>query len=163
MWKKIAIGGAVAAAIVGVGTAALATSGATTSGSPAGPTASTGPGAKVHGPFGRNPGELRRLGKNFEHAQIVTQNPKTKQFVTHDVIRGTVTSIDAGSITVQAADKVTERFTVTSDTVVRRRGGGQHGAGGKIAITDIKNGAHVLVIGTGTSTMTATRVIQLAS
>jgi hypothetical protein len=160
MWKRIAIGGAVAAAIVGVGTASLAETGSTTTpGSPA-PATSGAPNASAGKALRHHPGLARALARRTVHGQFVTQNPKTKQFVTHDVIRGSVTSVSATSITVLAADKTSETFTVNAATKVWTRTPGQKGSGKKAAIADVKTGDQVIVLGTGASTFTATRIVD---
>ncbi|HLY33994.1 MAG TPA: hypothetical protein VKQ07_05640 [Jatrophihabitantaceae bacterium] len=159
MWQKIAITGAVAAAIVGVGTAAVATSGPSTT--PGTPTTSSGTnsaaGAAAKG-LRKHPGLARAFGKRLVHGQVVTQDPNTKQLVTHDFIHGTVSSVSATSITVTAADKTSETFVVNSDTKVRLRTAGKSGSKGSIG--DVKSGDQVIVIGTGTSTFTATGILD---
>ena|SRR5689334_9501773 len=153
MWKKIAIGGSVAAAILGVGTASLAVTGdtPTTSGTGSAAPGAAAPGQGHHGKHGRNhpPGLGRELADHTLHGQFVTQDPKTKQFVTHDVIRGTVTAVSATSITVKAADNVSFTYTVNGDTAVRMRTADKHGAGTKSAIGDVKTGDKAVVLGTG--------------
>ena len=152
MWKKIAIGGTVAAAILGVGTASLAVTGdtPTTAG-----TGSSAPGfAAPNGAPGHrhgHPGLGRELAGRTLHGQFVTRDPKTKAFVTHDVIHGTVTAVSATSITVKAADNVSFTYTVNGDTAVRMHTAGKRGAGTKSAIGNVKSGDKVLVLGTGTS------------
>jgi hypothetical protein len=158
MWKKIAIGGAVAAAIVGVGTAAVATSGPTTPGSP---TTSTGTAGANSTAAHKHRGLARAIGaKRLVHGQIVTQNPKTKQFVTHDLIHGTVSAVSSTSITVTASDKTSETFAVNSGTKVRLRTVGKPGSGHAGSIGDVKTGDQVIVVGTGTSTFTATGILD---
>jgi len=147
MWKKIAIAGAVSAAILGAGGAALATSG---SGSPSVDAQTTAKASKLL----NNP----RLGRAI-HAQWVTQG-KDKSFVTHDAIRGQVTSVSATSISVKAADGVTQTYTVTADTVVRVKGAGKRSTG---AIDKVHSGDRVLVVGTGTTTLTASHVLDAGS
>jgi hypothetical protein len=157
MWKQIAIGGAVAAAIVGAGTAALATSGSPVS---SGTPATSGESQSTAAPAGRHARLGSELARHALHGQFVTQNPKTKQFVTHDVIRGSVTAVSATSITVQAADKTSETFVVDSGTKVRLRTAGKPGSGHAGSIGDVKTGDHVVVIGTGSSTFTATGILD---
>jgi len=138
MWKKIAIAGGVCAVIVGVGTAALATAGSS-------PSASAG---KHH------------AGKAMRHAlhgQWVTQDKDTKSFVTHDAIRGTVTAVSPSSITVRSLDKKSETFAVTKDTKVRIRANGK---GAKGTITQVHPGDQAIVLGTGTSTLTAHGILD---
>lgn len=149
MWKKIAIAGGVCAAIVGVGTAALATSGApATSGSPSSSSSSSS------APAGRH--ALGKAMRRALHGQWTTQNKKTKAFVTHDAIRGTVTAVSPTSITVQAVDKKSETYLVTSATKVRIR---TNGKGAKGAISQVHTGEQAIVVGTGTSPMTAGAIV----
>src|SRR5690242_7528030 len=98
MYRKILIGGVTAAAIVGAGGTALAVSGSDspTSGNPIAAAATQNP-AKGKANGKANHRLLRRLS----HAQIVTKGKDG--FVTHDLIKGSVTAVSATSITVQAA------------------------------------------------------------
>jgi hypothetical protein len=151
MYRKTLIAGATAAAIVGAGGTALALSGSdTTPGAPAGaaPTAAHHPGKGLLGK-GKM---LRRLA----HAQIVMRGKDG--FVTHDLIAGTVTSVSATTITVQASDKTSETFAVTKDTKVRVR---SNGKGAASTIAHVASGDHVLVAGTGTSSLTAKHVVDV--
>lgn len=150
MWKKIAIGGAIAAATLGAGTAALAASGSTTTGSPAPSSANAAAGAK-------HPG-ARALGRRALHGQWVTGKVGSTTFTTHDEIRGQVTAVSPTSITVKAIDNVSQTYVVTSDTKVRLRTGGK---GAASSIGQVKTGDHVVVVGTGTSTLTATGVLDV--
>lgn len=149
MWKKVAIGGAVAAAIIGAGTASLAVTGdtASTSGTPSTPSSTSGAPApaKAH-KHGRIGGAIAR---RTVHGQIVTQNPKTHEFVTHDIIHGVVTAVSSTSITVKSADNTSFTYTVNGDTGVLMRTAGQPHSGKKGAIGDVKTGDKVLVEGTG--------------
>jgi hypothetical protein len=149
MWKKIAIAGGVCAAVAGIGTAAVATSGSsTTSGSPASSTAAAA----------KNPNAAKDRGalKHALHAQWVTKS-KDNTFVTHDAIRGTVTAVSATSITVQAEDKKSQTFTVNADTKVRVRANGK---GAKATISQVHSGDKAIVLGTGTTTLTATGIVD---
>jgi uncharacterized NAD(P)/FAD-binding protein YdhS len=92
----------------------------------------------------------------LQHGTWVTGDG-TSSDVTHNIIKGKVTAISATSITVQAADKTTETYAVTSATKVHTRGKHQ-GA----AITDVKSGDEVVVSGTGTTSLTALQVIDAA-
>ena len=152
MIKKVAIGGLVAAAVVGVGTAAMAESGSTGGTPSAASSAASGTG-KLGGGRGRL---LAGLAKRVVHGQFVTQG-KDSTFVTHEVIRGDVTSVSATSITVKAADKTSETFTVNGDTKVRIRTSGK---GAAATIGQVKDGDSVLVAGTGTGTATANYIID---
>lgn len=149
MYRKTLIAGAAAAAIVGAGGTALAVSGSDTPSVPsAAPAAKSGHHAlKLLGK-----GKLRRLA----HGEIVLRGKDG--FVTHDLIAGTVTAVSSTSITVQAADKTSETFAVTKDTKVRMR---SNGSGAASSIDKVANGDHVLVAGTGTSTLTAKHVLDV--
>jgi hypothetical protein len=144
MWKKIAIAGGVGAAIVGVGTAALATS--STTGSPTSP-------VRHHGAEAGGAKALRHA----LHAQWVTKDRGGKSFVTHDAIRGAVTAVSPTSITVQAADKKSETYTVTSQTRVRTR---TNGKAATAVIGQVHVGDKAVVIGTGTGTLTARGILD---
>lgn len=147
MWKKIAVTGAIAAAVVGIGTASMALTGNTVAPTPGGSSAQARPGPEYPA--------LRKLAGRTLHGQFVTRG-KDSTFVTHDVIRGDVTAVSATSISVKAADGVTQQYTVTGDTKVRVRSDGSGKAG---AITDVHTGDKALVLGTGTGPFTATLVI----
>jgi hypothetical protein len=154
MWKKIAIGGGVVAAIVGIGTASLAVTGDDTSTPGSGSTSTAAPAHPQHPQHPQHPNGHRRgaaLARNLTHGQVVTQNPKTKEFVTHDLIHGSVTAVSSTSITVKAADGVSFTYTVNSDTAVRMRTAGKPHSGSKGSISDVKVGDKVVVAGTGTS------------
>jgi hypothetical protein len=149
MWMKVATAGAVGAIIVGAGVAALA-SNVTSGSSPASPAAtpasnldalvSTGApdAAKALGRHGL--GVMRRL----EHGEWVSR--AGGKDVTHDAIRGTVTSVGATSIAVQAKDGFALRFVVDSHTTVVLREKGK-GSRHKSTIGNIKSGDNVLVEG----------------
>jgi len=143
MWKKIAIAGGVCAAVAGIGTAAVATSGSlAVSGAPSSAKDGT---------------HADKALRHALHAQWVTQD-KDKSFVTHDAIRGQVTAVSANSITVQALDKTSETYAVTSDTKVRV---GAKGKGAKGAISQVHTGDAALVVGTGTTTLTAKGILDV--
>jgi hypothetical protein len=151
MYRKTLIGGVTAAAIVCAGGTALALSGSdTTSGTPAAGTATT---AQQHRLLGRGKLLLRRLA----HGELVVRG-KDGTFVTHDVIVGKVTAVSSDSITVIAADKTSETFAITGDTVVRMR---TNGSGARSSIDKVADGDTVLVAGTGTSTLTAKHVLDV--
>jgi hypothetical protein len=156
MLTKIAAIGGAAAIIAGLGGAAIAESGsgsANGSGSVATTTsATTSSAAAAHH---RRP--LVRLGRHVVRGQVVTRS-KDGTFVTHDVIRGKVSAVSATSIAVKAADGTAETYAVNSTTKVRQRANGK---GTTISIQQVKTGANVLVIGVGTHTLTARRVIEL--
>jgi hypothetical protein len=152
MYRKVLIGGMTAAAIVGAGGTALAVTGSdTTSGTPS-PTAT----AAKHQPGKGQAKGKGRLLRRLQHAQITTRGKGG--FVTHDLIKGTVTSVSAGSISVQSADKKSETFVVNKDTKVRVRSNGKPAAS---SIDKVMKGDTVLVAGTGTSTFTAKHVVDV--
>jgi hypothetical protein len=156
MFKKILIAGGTAALIIGLGTAAFAESGSTT-GTPS-PTSTTSSTAKAAA--GRGDGSLGKLANRAISGQFVTKG-KDGTFVTHDLERGTVTSVSSTSIVVKAADNTSQTFVVTSATKVRvRASGAAKGATGTIA--QVTTGKDVLVLGTGTSPVTATYIVVLA-
>lgn len=153
MYRKILISGVTAAAIVGAGGTALAVTGSsTTSGTPsATTTSSTTPTA--HARHGKG---LRGFLRRLQHAQIVTKGKDG--FVTHDLIKGTVTAVSPTSITVQSADKTSETYAITKDTKVRMRTAGK---GADSTISQVAKGDQVFVLGTGASHFTATRVVDV--
>jgi hypothetical protein len=159
MWMKVATAGSVGAIIVGAGAAALAFSGSsgpppsgtapdtalnaasdTTSGQAADALlAAAGPDAAQ----GLRPRDRIKLHR-FEHGEWVTRKDSTD--VTHDAIKGTVSSVGATSIAVKAADGFSLTFAVDSNTKVVLR---EHGKGSakKGTIADVKTGDTVLVAG----------------
>jgi hypothetical protein len=147
MYHKILIGGMTAAAIVGAGGAALAFSGSGPLGNAPASTNASAHRGLMHG---------HRWLKRVAHGEIVTASDNG--FVTHDFINGTATSVSATSITVRSADETSETFVVNSDTRVRVRGDHQRGLS---KIAEVKQGDHVVVAGTGTSTLTAKHVVVL--
>lgn len=152
MWRKIAVAGATTAVILGAGGAALATSGTVSAGSGA---AVSGVAAAAAGERPGHPG-IRAAARNVLHGQFVTRHDG--EFVTHTVARGAVTAVSSTSITVKAADGVSETFAVTGDTKVHRRGD----RGTALTIADVKTGATAFVAGTGTDPVTATHVVLAA-
>jgi hypothetical protein len=149
MWKKVLVVGTTTAAIVGAGTAALAVTGNTPT-----PTPSTSAShAKARAGAGS---ELRR-------ALHATWTTKTKGgFVTHDAIRGTITAVTPSSLTVKAADGVTETYAVTSTTIEHLSSDGKSkGTAGRIAQVHV--GDRAGVFGTGTTTKTATHIIDVGT
>jgi len=153
MYRKVLIGGVTAAAILGAGGTALAVTGSDqpTSGTPSSSSTSSTSTQHAKGDKGKG-----RLLRRVAHAQIVTHGKDG--FVTHDVINGTVTSVSSSSITVQAADKTSETFSVSNDTKVRMRTGGK---GAASSISSVKDGDHVLVTGTGTSNYAAKHIVDI--
>lgn len=160
MWKKIAVGGAVAAATVGVGTAAIATSGSTTAGTPS-TSASTSAltlAAADSGLSGRDRAHARGVLRRAAHAQWVSKDPKTGTYVTHDAARGTVRAVSATSISVHTPDDTTQTYAVNAATKVRIR---QDKKGTDGSIGAVHTGDTVVVVGTGSGPFTATRVVDI--
>jgi hypothetical protein len=155
MWKTIAVAGASAAVIVGAGTAAVAAAGTTT------PTPSTSSSsvasdssASASSTQAGKREDVSRLRKAV-HATWVSENKKTKTFTTHDAIRGLVSAVSPSSISIRAADDVTETYVVNSGTKVHTRANKA-----AASISDVKTGDPVWVAGTGTTTLTASRVVD---
>lgn len=158
MIKKIAIGGAVAAAIVGAGTASLAVTGSTAgtpSTTPSSGSTASGAAKGAH----KHPGLAREIARRTLHGQVVTQNPKTKEVITHDLIHGSVTAVSATSITVKAADNTSFTYTVSPSTAVRMRTAGQAKGAQKSSIGAVKVGDDVLVTGTGTTSPYSAKLV----
>ncbi len=152
MLKKIVIAGSAAAVVLGAGTAALAASGSNSPSSTPSSSAAASAGKAKAAHAKRS--ELRRA----LHASWVTRNGKNStSFVTHDAIRGQVTAVSATSITVKAADNVSETYAVNSSTKVHSRADGKGKAG---TISEVKSGDAVIVLGTGSGTLTATHVLD---
>ncbi len=156
MWKKIAIAGSVAAAIVGTGAGALAATSSSSTPTPSPSTSSSAPSTTgkaataAKGKAGRAALALRKI----EHGEWVTKD-KTGADVTHDAVGGTVTAVSASSITVKASDGFSETFAVGSATKV-------HVKGTKPAtIGNVKVNDRAVVAGTKSgSTVTATQVLD---
>jgi hypothetical protein len=147
MYRRVLVGGLTAASILGAGGTALALTG------------SDSPSSQGTHASGKHAGQHHgkaRLLKRLQHAEIVTKN--AKGFVTHELIKGTVTDVSATSITVQSADKTSETFTVNGDTKVRVRSGGK---GAPSSIGKVAKGDQVFVAGVGASTPAAKHVIDL--
>jgi hypothetical protein len=155
MWKHVAIAGAVGAAVLGTGAAALAVTGATSS--------SPTPSATSSSATPKNPaaGELKGLRGSkliqtlgrLEHGEWVTQ-AKTGD-VTHDAVVGSVTAVSPTSITVKAKDGFSASFIVGSDTKVRVKGTG------KASISSVKVNDRVVVAGVKSSAgTTANQVLD---
>lgn len=159
MYRKVLIGGVTAAAIVGAGGTALAISGSdSTSGKPS-PTATTAPGGGKHGDkAGKHKGKGKLL-RRLEHAQITVKGKDGA--ITHNLILGSVTAVLPTSITVQAADKVSQTFVVTKDTKFAERSGEKGKKPTTSSIAKIAKGDHVFVSGTGTSKVEAKRVVEV--
>jgi|GEM_PF-3252977 len=157
MWKTIVVVGAAAAIIGGAGTAALASSETatpTSSTSAAVDTAAVDTAANESTPTTAKHPAIDRLRKAV-HVTWVTQDKQTTTFTTHQGIRGEVTTVSPTSITVKAADNVSQTFVVNASTKVRDR---TTKAAGSIA--EVKTGDSVLVTGTGTTTLTAVHIVK---
>jgi hypothetical protein len=156
MWKKILVAGSVGAAILGVGGVALAsTDGSSPSPSPTTSTSTTASG-KVGAHAGRKAHRRDEL-RTALHGQITTRGKDG--FVTHDGIRGTVTAVSTTSITVKAADGTVETYVIDGQTITHLKADGkQRGTAAEIA--KVETGDSVGVLGTGTTTLTATHVID---
>lgn len=159
MLKKIVIAGSAAAVVLGAGTAALAASGSTT---PSAPGSSNGSSAAGSSAAGKGAAKAAH-GKKSElrrslHAQWVTRDGKNKTtFVTHDAIRGQVTAVSATSITVKSLDNVSQTYALNSSTKVHTKADGKGKAG---TLSELHTGDRVVVAGTGTSSLTATQVLD---
>lgn len=155
----VLVGGATAGSIaVANASDSSSTPSATASATPGSSTATTkGDKTKHHKP---RAAELARL-KDVLHAQWTTKD-KAGTVVTHDAIRGTVTAVSSSSVTVKAADGVNETYALGGTTkVTLGQGKGTKPKAG--AVGDLKSGATVVVLGTGTSSLTADRVVVPAS
>jgi hypothetical protein len=155
MLKKIAAVGGAAAIIVGAGTAAMAATGSAGSSSPA-PSASASAGKGT----AAGKGDQKQGGKQLRralHAQWVTRDGKTSSFVTHDAIRGQVTAVSTTSITILAQDKVSQTYTVNPSTKVHTRADKK---GASTSIGAVHSGDRVMVVGTGTTALTATHIVD---
>jgi hypothetical protein len=156
MWKTIAVVGASAAIVGGAGTAALAASGntpSTTSASVNGSALNSSANGSTT-QAGRQRTAIDRLRRAVQ-ATWVSENKKTRTFTTHDAIRGQVTAVSATSITVRAADNVSQTYNLNSATKVRTRA-----TKAASSIAEVKSGDPVWVVGTGTITLTASRVVD---
>ena len=159
MYRKILVGGVTAAAILGAGTAALATTGSdTTSGTPAASSSSAAPSSHAQAKNGKGKhSPLRRAA----HAKITVKTKKG--YVTRDLINGTVTAVSSTSITVQAGDKTTETFVVGKTTKVVARATTKGAKPTASSIAKVTKGQHVVVTGIGTSKPVARRVVDLGT
>jgi len=152
MLKKVVIAGSAAAVVLGAGTAALAASG-----SPATPSSS--PSASSSTQHAQAKGKARAALRHALHATWVTRDGKNStSYITHDAIRGDVTAVSANSITVKAADGVSQTYAVTSSTKVHSRAAGK---GTTASISSVKAGDKALVAGTGTTSLTATQIVDV--
>mgnify|MGYP001792013523 CR=1 FL=1 len=175
MLKKIVVIGGTAA-LIGSGAAAFASSAtATPTPSPASASATSGSSATTaKSEDGKHAGANRL--RRAVHATWVTQNRKTRTFTTHDAIRGLVSAVSPTSITIRAADSTTQTYLITPKTKVFTRAArteASKAAASKTAaskaalarqtasISDVKAGDSVLVGGTGTTALTAVRVVDI--
>ncbi|MEO3935535.1 hypothetical protein V3N99_02140 [Dermatophilaceae bacterium Soc4.6] len=190
MWttrtRSVVIGGGAAALIAAAGavggfaaahaantTPATSVAVGTSTAGPSATTAPSGPaGAKADRKHAK--GDLVTRLKGLQHAQWVVAD-KDGAFVTRDAIRGTVTAVSATSLTVKAKDGVSQTYTVGASTKVTLRpakgratgataspAAGAAGAA-RGSISDVTSGAEVVVSGTGTTSLTADRVLVPAS
>jgi len=95
--------------------------------------------------------------RRAEHAQWVTHDKKTNTNITHDEIRGTVTTVSATSISVKAADGTTETYSVSSATKVHAKGDTKTSPG---TISQVKTGDEAIVIGTGPTNFAAIHILD---
>lgn len=178
MYRKVLLGGVTAAAIVGAGGTAIALTGSdslTPTPTPSTSNAKPGPGHKNADHKKGKHGMAGKLGR-LAHGEFVTKG-KDGKFVTHDLINGTVSAVSSTSITVVAADKKIETFSVTKDTKVRERTitakadkpktkadkskQKKKKKASESSISKIATGDRVLVAGTGTTTMTAQHILEI--
>jgi hypothetical protein len=170
MWKRVVVIGATAVIIGGAGTAAYAASTTTTTTpSPSATSVSSDSSATASKPEAGQRARANRV-RRAVHATWVTQNKKTGTFTTHNAIRGRVTAVSPTSLTVRAADSTTETYLVNSGTkvftrVLRTQASKSAGATPPTrtaaSIAAVKTGDSVLVGGTGTTALTAVRVVDL--
>lgn len=146
MWKQVAVAGGVGAAVLGIGTAALAATGTTTPPAPKPPAA----GKMAH----HHPAHHRTVLSGAIHAQWTTHNRKTGANLTHDIIRGKAT-VSGSTITVQAVDGSKQTFSVSSSTKIMVKGQPKGTPG---QLSQVKSGDNVVVIGTGTTNLSATQI-----
>jgi hypothetical protein len=161
MYRKILVGGATAAVVLGAGTAALATTGSdTVAGTPAPTSTSSSAHAKA-GKTGKDGKRKHSALRRAAHAKITVKTKKG--YVTRDLINGTVTSVSATSITVQAGDKTSETFVVGKDTKVVARAATKGAKPAASTISKVTKGQHVVVTGIGTSTVVAKHIVDLGT
>jgi hypothetical protein len=183
MLKKIAVvGGIVAIAGLGLGGAAWAESNSSTpqavadssaglavpaapttaaisTSAPPGAVAKAGKAKSGNGKHGNRAALVRRL-ERVSHAQWVTKDGKTGTFVTHDAVRGIVSAVSGGSITIKATDGTSMTFAVNSATKVHVKGATPGAAKAIGTISQVKIGDRAVALGTGSGAKTATRVMD---
>ena len=153
----------ITAATLGVGGVAMADASPTAPSASPSATATTNPGAAGHrhGRPGAHHGVHHKAGhlpRRALHAQWVTRHGKA--FVTHDAIRGQVTDVSTAAITVKAQDGSQETYAVTGATKVRMRMAGKAAPKAQASsVSAIHVGDRVAVVGTGTSSLKATRIV----
>jgi hypothetical protein len=167
MIKHIVIAGVAGAALLGGGAVAMAADSPSSPAATTSPTASTATspttaGSSASAASGKHKAKADRVKqavsrlKNFDHAEWVTGPAGSS--ITHDAIKGAVTSVNATSIQVKAADGTTFIYGVASSTKVGLREGGK-GSAKKGTIADVKTGDTVVVTGTKSgSTLTAASI-----
>ena len=148
--RSIAVGGVVTALVLGGGGIALASS---QSDSPSSAVTASQPAAttKHHRAL-----HWLRVASRIEHGQFVLHGKNGT--VTRDLIRGSIVAVSPSAITVRAADGTQETYAVTSQTKVRTR---TNGKGAASSIGAVSVGDQVVVLGTGTSQLTANRVVDV--
>lgn len=152
--------GALSTSAVPTGSAATPSTTTPSTTSPASPSKTGKHGGKdKHGGKGKHGDRMHgaKLGTAL-HGTWVTKDGKTGALVTHDAIRGTASAVSATSITVTAADKVSQTYAVNSKTKIRTFDATTHKPA-KSSISAVHSGATVVVIGAGTSKLTATGVL----
>ncbi|MDQ2737160.1 MAG: hypothetical protein M3Y35_00715 [Actinomycetota bacterium] len=117
---------------------------------------------KGHGKGHRKSRDLTKRLAGVSHAQWVGKNARTGAFVTHDAVRGTVSAASATAITIKATDGTSETFTVNGATKVQMKGSARATSGSRTAgaISAVKVGDQVGVVGTGAGPMIATHVVD---
>lgn len=168
MIKKTFIAAAVTAAALGTGGAAVAATQGGAAANLAASSAAAAPTATTATPATKKAKAAKRakqpqLGRAL-HGTWVTRKGKkaastgTATTVTHDAIRGTVSAVSATSITVTAADKFSQTYAVNGATKVQVANKTTHKPTAS-TIGAVKNGAIVVVRGTGTTKLTAAAVV----
>ncbi len=100
----------------------------------------------------------------LRHAAHAAITVKTKKgYVTRDLINGTVTAVSSTSITVEAGDRTSETYVVGTATKVVARATTKGAKPTASVISKVAKGQHVIVSGTGTSPLTAKRIVDLGT
>lgn len=147
--RAIAVGGVVTGLVLAGGGVALASSSSDSTAATA--TTSASAAATPRGAL-----RWRRIAARIEHGQFVVRGKSGT--VTRDLINGAVSAVSPSSLTVRAADGTEETFAVTSQTKVRARAGGK---GSPSTMAAVAVGDHVVVLGTGSSSLSANRVVDI--